>query len=114
VAEELSERQRRRAHNEALFRRVNEKLEDLNDAFGAVSGSFGVVCECDDLGCAAQLEITREQYEELRRDATLFIIVAGHADDLVEDVVVRADGWQIVRKRNGPAAEFAEATNPRD
>ena len=111
--EELEPRQRRKAENEALFRKVNEELETLNEAFGSITGTFAVVCECDDIECTEQVEVDRARYEEVRSDPTLFIVVRGHNDESVEDVVGDADGWQIVRKRPGAPAEFAAATDPR-
>jgi hypothetical protein len=38
------ERTEKIARNEALYRQVNERIEDLNDMFGEMSGEFFVVC----------------------------------------------------------------------
>ena len=111
--EELDERERRKARNEALFRKVNEQLESVNEAFGSVSGTFAVICECDDVNCAQQLELPRSEYEAVRADPTLFIIATGHANDRVEGVIRESDGLQVVKKRDGAPSAFAEATDPR-
>src|SRR5689334_21077982 len=52
----VDERARRIGENEALFRYVNERIEGLNEAFGAITETMSVVCECGDLSCAEQIE----------------------------------------------------------
>ena len=37
------ERTKKVARNEAMYREVNERIEDLNDAFSEMSGQFAVV-----------------------------------------------------------------------
>ena len=111
--EGFDERQRRRAENEALFRQINERLESVNEAFGSVTGTFSVLCECDDVGCLEQIELAVADYERVRSDSLLFVVVRGHASPDVEDVVSEVDGWQVVRKRPGTPADFAAATDPR-
>ncbi len=110
---ELDDAQRRRAKNEALFRRINERLESLNEAFGTVSNTFSVVCECDDAACAAEIRLTNEQYEQIRADPTKYIVLAGHETDGVERVVGGTDEWHVVKKQPGEPAAIAEATDPR-
>ena len=76
-----------KARNEALHRQVNEKLEQLNEAFGHFTDTFAIVCECDDLDCLEQITIAVSEYEELRGDPTRFAIVPGHESLLIERVV---------------------------
>jgi hypothetical protein len=109
----FDEHQRRRAENEALFRQINERLESVNEAFGSVTGTFSVLCECDDAGCLEQIELEVYEYEQIRSDSSLFVVVRGHASPDVEDVVSELHGWQVVRKRPGTPANFASATDPR-
>lgn len=109
----LSERDRRKAANEALFRQVNERLEGLNETLGVVAGTFSVVCECDDEGCVEQIELPREVYEAARAHPDVFILRPGHATPKVEVVIEDHEGWQLVQKRPGAPADFAEKTSPR-
>lgn len=109
----LSESQRRRAANEALFRQVNEGLEALNDAFEPMTKSFSVLCECDDSACIEQIELTRDDYERTRANGAHFVLVPGHESPDVERVVAERDGWLVVEKRPGEPAAYAEATDPR-
>ena len=41
----------RAARNEALFRRVNERVEDINKAFEPILGETDFFCECADIDC---------------------------------------------------------------
>lgn len=110
----MDEREARIGRNEALFRHVNERLEDVNDAFGPMAGDFEFVCECGNLDCAERILIPRDAYEELRADPLLFAIVDGHVAIGVEDVIEQRNGYSVVRKRPGTPAGIASASNPAD
>ena len=110
----LSERQRKLALNETMFREVNERLEELNQTFAEFTGTLDVVCECSDMACAERLRLSPDVYQRIREDPTLFIVVPGHIAIEVEDKTAEAIGYEIVRKREGEAAEIARATDPRN
>ena len=42
----MDDRERRLGLNEAMFREVNERVEEVNQAFGAITGEFDIFCEC--------------------------------------------------------------------
>lgn len=105
-------REERIGNNEALFRLVNERLEDVNDAFGSLTGDFEIVCECGDIECHDRLIIARDEYEDLRRNPLRFAIVHGHIAVGVEDLVVRRERYSVVQKHPGSPANVAEATKP--
>lgn len=110
----MSERTRRTGANEAIFRQVNEQIEDLNNRFGAVrDGLLHVVCECGSLECVEQFAVPLQAYEEVRRDGALFLIKPGHEIEDVEDVVGRAPDYFVVRKQAGAPEELARDANPR-
>jgi hypothetical protein len=108
-----NERQRRIGLNEAVFREVNERLRGLNEAFSMITDDLEIVCECGAEGCFERLLISADAYEALRADSTLFAVAPGHEAPDVEDVVEQREGYDVVRKRPGPARELAEATDPR-
>jgi hypothetical protein len=109
------ERARRIGENEALFRTVNEQVEDLQQGMAAVSDDkMHIVCECGDLRCVERLVVSVAKYEEIRSEATLFFVVPGHEIPDVEDVVERTDGFAVVRKHPGEPGRLAEATDTRD
>ncbi len=109
----MDERGQRIGINEALFRQVNERLEDLNEVFSTFTGTMSVVCECGELECVEHLTIAAQEYEWVRNDPTQFVIVPGHEEPDVEDVVERNRGYDVVRKRAGGAAEAARQLDPR-
>ena len=110
----MEDRERRMGANEALFREVNERVRDVNDTFGVVTGQVHIVCECWNTTCTERLALSVDEYESVRSQAEHFAIAPGHAGPIdVEHVIAEHDGWQLVRKQPGPAANVARATDPR-
>ena len=54
------EREIRAARNQAMFRAVNEKIGELNNAFAVITGTYGIACECFDPTCVEVVSITPE------------------------------------------------------
>jgi hypothetical protein len=110
----MDERALRVGTNEALFRTVNEEVEDLNRTLlGSSDGTMSIVCECGDLGCVEQLTVAIPTYEKIRADSALFFIKPGHEKPDVEDVVEQNAEWAVVRKHPGDPERVAQATDPR-
>jgi hypothetical protein len=109
----VSERERRIGANEAIFREVNERVEEINRTFSTLTESMKIMCECGDVRCAEMISIPVSEYERIRADSTLFAVVPGHEAPDVEGVVQRQDGFDVVRKHPGEPAAIAEATDPR-
>lgn len=105
------EREARAAHNEALFRTLNEKLKTLNESFTTASQTFTVVCECADTNCIEMVDVSAEEYMEVRSDPRRFIVRVGHLYPDVE-VVVREHARYAVVEKTGTAAEVAERLQP--
>ena len=109
----MDERTRKIGENEALYRAVNERIEGLNEAFGTLTDTMTIVCECGDATCAQQIELSPSDYERVRAESALFVIVPGHEIPNVEDVVEENDAFAVVRKRPGGPQELAEELDPR-
>jgi hypothetical protein len=109
----VTERERRIGANEAIFREVNERIEEINRTFSTLTDSMKIMCECGGAGCAEMISIHVSEYEQVRSDPTLFVIVPGHEAPDVEDVVERHEGFDVVRKHPGEPAAIAEATSLR-
>jgi hypothetical protein len=109
----MDERARRVGENEALYRAINEKIEDLNRSFGGLTGSMTVVCECATLECAEQIEVDVATYERVRADPTLFIVLPGHQLPDIESIEEEHEGFFIIRKNEGTPEAIARATDPR-
>jgi hypothetical protein len=107
------ERLRRIGENESLYRQVNERVEELNDAFGTVTGVFEVTCECGSLECAEQISVPRDVYERVRLNAAHFIVMPGHEFPEAEHVVEGHEAYVIVHKEPGAARRVAEETDTR-
>jgi recombinational DNA repair protein RecR len=99
--------------NEALFRTVNERVEELNDSFATVTERFDIVCECGDSGCVTQISITKAAYEQVRADPALFIVAPGHEKTEVERIVEERGAYHVVRKHPGLPEDVATETDPR-
>ena len=109
----MDEREARVGMNEALFRAVNERIEDVNELFATVTDEFAVVCECGDAGCVTQIRIASDVYERVRAAPTLFIVVPGHEKAKIEEIVDKQDAYYVVRKEAEVAKRVAEKTDPR-
>jgi hypothetical protein len=105
---ELEMQRRRAAQNQAVFREVNERMEDLV----ATSSFVDFVCECLDDKCTESLSLTIEEYEAVRRDSNRFIVLPGHECETVEDTV-EANGRYVVVAKVGSGRDVAERLNPR-
>ena len=107
-------RDARLGENEALYRRVNEKIEGLNDAFDQIASIGGQwLCECADLNCTTPVFASVEEYGAVRANALTFMVAPGHVDPEVEHVVRGNERFTVVKK-HGEAAEVATETYDRD
>jgi hypothetical protein len=109
----VEERERRIGMNEALFRQVNERLQELAEGFAQTPDKLDLICECGNASCASRIEMDPEEYQKLRSDSTTFAIVKGHAILDVEEIVERRAGYDVVRKTDREAQRVAEQTDPR-
>jgi hypothetical protein len=104
----VTDRERRLARNEALFRGVNEKVAELGDR----KATFEIICECGREDCLEQLVVTLAEYERVRAEPTHFIVKPGHELGEVERIVERLDRFVVIEKHEEEAA-IARETDPR-
>ena len=107
------ERTKKVARNQAMYRQVNERIEELNEAFDEMSGEFVVVCECADPMCAEQIALSRDAYERTRANSAQFILRPGHQAADIEDLVATEGHYVIVEKHEGEPARLARKTDAR-
>src|SRR4051812_22664068 len=101
----MDERTRRIGENEALFRSVNEQVDELNRSLAQLTDeTIHIVCECGNIDCQDRLVVPLPVYERTRADATLFFIVPGHEIPSAEDVVEETPRYFIVQKHDGGPA----------
>ena len=109
----MSDIERRKAANEAVFRNVNERIEALQHSFAvAEKEPLQMICECDQLDCMERVAIGVEAYELIRSQPDQFIVTPGHVDPSVERSVTQHRDHVLVQKL-GDAAVAAIATDPR-
>ena len=109
----MSSREERIGLNEAVFREVNERIEDLAETSDLKTQTLDLICECGDAGCVERISMTRAEYEELRSDPHQFAVHPGHEYPDIESVVARLKNYDVVRKDSGVAEQIAEQTDPR-
>ncbi len=101
------------AKNEALYRRVNERIESISDKVPRDEQTMDFLCECDRPGCYEKVTATRAEYESVRAVSTHFIVHHGHVDPRVEHVTFTTNRFAVVEKE-GDAAHEAIADDPRN
>jgi hypothetical protein len=109
----MSSREERIGLNEAVFREVNERIENLAQRFELQEEPLDLVCECGDADCVRRISMTRAEYEEIRSDPRQFAVHPGHEYPDVEEVIERRKGYDIVNKNQGIPKRIAEQTDPR-
>jgi hypothetical protein len=110
-----SDRERRAANNQSLFRAGNERLKQFNeDWFGTVLPRGGWVCECANDSCLEHIEMTSSEYEAVRQDGARFFVAPSeeHVWLDVERVIECNDRYWIVEK-TGNAHDIAKRADPR-
>jgi hypothetical protein len=114
VSEDQHARQQRAAKNQSLFREINERVRDLNDAFSAITESSEWICECADDTCVEKVAMSMNDYEAIRAAPEHFLVAAAeeHVWPDVERIVVRLDKYWVVEKF-GLSGELAKQADPR-
>ena len=105
-------RDERLAQNEAIFRTVNESIEQQALRFGGLD-SYQFICECATSACFERITLTLEQYEHIRGEGRTFVVTPGHEYDEIEIVIEKQATYSVVRK-DGAAGVIAEFADPRD
>jgi hypothetical protein len=106
-------REERIGMNEAVFRDVNERIQDVASTFNLTSEPLDLICECGDASCVERISLSPEEYESVRAESHLFAVSPGHIEPDVEEVVENRSGYDVVRKFKGVPAEIAQKTDPR-
>ena len=111
---EQEHRQARAAKNQSLFRVINERILDLNDAFSGVTESGEWVCECANEACIERVQMSAPEYEAIRAEARRFFVAPSddHVWPDVETIVDRQARYWIVEKF-GVGGKLAARVDPR-
>jgi hypothetical protein len=102
------------AKTESLFRSVNERIADASERFGVGDADGAAfMCECADASCAERLEVPLDEYEEVRDDATTFVLDPAHVRPEIERIVRHGRGYAVVKKVDAVAARIVRKLDPR-
>jgi hypothetical protein len=113
MASRSSARIARIAHNQAMFRVVNERIAAWPERQAALATEkLMFYCECADPKCFERVHMTAGEYEAIRADSTRFAVVAGHVFPEAERVVAKPDGYEVVEK-NEDLRGLLEQIDPR-
>jgi len=102
-----------RERNEALFREVNEQIEDVSKTVPPDEQLMEFLCECDSRDCVEKINATRTEYEAVRTIATHFIVLPGHEDPDVEHIVLQTNAFWSCRRRAARRKRLRRATHGR-
>jgi hypothetical protein len=104
----------RGARTQSLFRDVNERVVEINEAFSLSLPLGDWICECARGDCSERVLLGQSDYERIRADPTLFFVATSeeHVFVDIEDVAERHDGYWVVRKK-GVAGELVARADPR-
>ena len=98
----------RLARNQALFREVNERINEVRSP--AVS-LVEFVCECSEASCTRSLLLAPDEYDAVRSNPTHFIVARGHEMAEVERVLADHERYLVVEKTVDTA--FMAESDPR-
>lgn len=100
------------ARNQVLIREVNERIEQL--AMGSdVGGHESYICECGNPQCTEPIELTRAEYEAVRKHANRFAVLPDHENPATETVVEQRGRYSVVETLAGGPSRIARETDPR-
>ena len=94
------------AQNEALARRINDRIEYQRPRNGELADTF--ICECVRVDRGGVLDLSIEQYASVRIHPRRFVVLPGHEETAVEATVELHPGYVVVEKRGEPG-RIAEA-----
>lgn len=99
------------AHNEEVFRSINERIEEGAKQQG-VEQLLPFHCECATEACLETIELPPAEYDRIASDCARFVVVPGHEQSSVESVVERHSTYLVVEK-TGEARAEVERKHPR-
>lgn len=101
----------RAAHNEEIFRQINEKI-DLGAGQHQVASTLPFHCECGRLTCTDTIELHPGVYDEIASNPLHFVIKPEHRIPEIERIVAEETDYVVVEKI-GEAREEVEREQPR-
>ena len=93
------------AQNEAVARRINDRIEYQRPRNGESADSF--ICECTRVDCGGVLDLSIGEFARVRAHPRRFVVLPGHEEPAIESTVEVYPSYVVVEKR-GEAGRLAE------
>src|SRR4051812_32886232 len=85
--------------NERLFRELNERIYEMASSLLAIGQPhIEFICECAREGCLDRIELTLDEYRDVRVNPAHFAFVRGHELLDVETLVAEHERYTLVAK----------------
>lgn len=110
-----STNQRRQVENEVIFRQANERVSSMLEEIKVAAESEGdrklapekdialhFLCECADENCMERIILKQSTYKNLHRNSSQFIVLPGHVEPSIEQVVRSSKNYVVVEKYMTP------------
>jgi hypothetical protein len=94
----MMNRDARLVENQEIFRSANERLSGIVEAGSVTAEPVPFLCECADVECMGRVDLTLDEYRELRSHERRFVMLHGHARTAGEGVVAERKGYDITEK----------------
>ena len=98
-------RQVKAAQNQLLFRSMNQQMQKIGERLLNDVQDMDFACECNDPTCVQSMTMPLADFKEIDRMHNRFLVLSGHEDLDVEEVMGRHDGYVVVAKR-GAGEEY--------
>jgi hypothetical protein len=66
------------ARQQHLFREVNTRIRGVAAGNGSHETELEILCECGGVECVSTVQLMVPEYERIRRDDALFVVLPGH------------------------------------
>jgi hypothetical protein len=94
-----ADRELRAAQNQLLSRSVDHRVKQLGETTGGAQAELDFACECADERCVERIRLSLLQFLAIDSEDNRFIVLRGHEDLDVEDVIAERDCFLVVSKR---------------
>jgi len=94
----MMNRDARLEENQHVFRNANERLSGVVEAGVVSADPVPFLCECADEECMGRVDLTLDEYRELRSHERQFVMLHGHARTEGEEIVAERNGYDITKK----------------
>jgi len=96
----------RSAENEVFLREVNQRIvaktvELAGDRLSPAEQYCDFLCACGRLDCSGLVSVTIADFERAHAEDDCFVVVPGHENADVDEVVTRTANYVVVKKKRG-------------